>query len=127
MRVQPTYRVSQQRNQILCPLLDACECLDSQEEVDAAQFHRRIDSRPDGHHQRYGKLLALLTEEVLYGGEAVLSGIVADHSSINVVVTLAKEHGSGACVAGHLPHWNCEHRRKNNDVKHKTRMSRCDT
>ena len=87
----------------MCSLLDMGECLDSQEQVNATQLHSWVHARSDRHHQRDGQFLALLTEEVLNRRQSVLGRVVTDHATIDVVVTLAKEHRGRTGVTCNLP------------------------
>ena len=111
-----TYSIAKQRHKILRlpdelpgvkPLLPKEECILS---IHFANLLGRIDPSSYGHYCSNGYVVVSQAAVVLDGREPVVRGVVADHSTVHVIVILVEEHWSCTCVAGNFPHTSCEGR-----------------
>ena len=105
-----TYSLIEQRQKVLSSLYEFVRLqplLSKVEErlsINFANLLCRISPTPNGDHQCYGWLPLLLPVEVLYDRETTVCGVVANYSSIDIVVTFFEKHGSCTSVASNFPY-----------------------
>ena len=80
------------------------------EGVHRAKFPGGVLPRSHRHHACNGELAAAVPVELLDSCEGRFTGVVCQHSTINVVVTFSEVHGGCRRVPSHLPDGLCMRR-----------------